>query len=182
MLPNWLQTILSRQPFWFPTNLSLALTLPNGRIEIGCATSTNEDTDWRQNRVLKMRFKSLIFMTLISLVASIPTMAKKNPPRPFQLRKGVFLNGAQVPAGLYELIWETQGSKARVTLQKDGKFVATAEGNCVKSGMKYAEDAAVLRENPDGTQALIEIRIAGSSNAIVLNSSNTIVHYSVFKH
>jgi hypothetical protein len=177
-----LQTILSRQPFWFPTNLSLASASPIGRIETDRAASTEENTDWRQNRVLKMRFKSLIFVTLILLGASIPTLAKKNPPRPFQLREEVILNGAQIPAGLYELIWETQGAKARVTLQKDGKFVATAEGNYVKSGMKFIQDAAVLRENPDGTQSLIEIRIAGSSNAIVLNSSDTIVHYTVLKH
>jgi len=181
-LPNWMQTILSRQPFWLPTNLSLALTMPIVRIKTDRAASMEEDTDWRRNRVLKMKFKSLIFLILILLGASIPTLAKKNPPRPFQLREEVILNGAQVPAGLYELIWETQGAKARVTLQKDGKFVATAEGNYVKSGMKFIQDAAVLRENPDGTQSLIEIRIAGSSNAIVLNSSDTIVHYSVLKH
>jgi hypothetical protein len=132
--------------------------------------------------VLKMKFKSLTLVTLILLGAGIPALAKKNPPRPFQLREAVILNGAQVPAGLYELIWETQGAKARVTLQKDGKFIATAEGNFVKSGMKFIQDAAVLRENPDGTEALVEIRIAGSSNAIVLNSSDATVHFSVLKH
>jgi hypothetical protein len=132
--------------------------------------------------VLKLRFKSLIFVTLILLAASIPALAKKNPPRLFQLREDVILNGAQVPAGLYVLIWETQGAKARVTLQKEGKFVATAEGNFVKSGMKFPQDAAVLSENPDGTKSLIEIRIAGSSNSIVLNSSDATVHYSVLKH
>jgi hypothetical protein len=177
-----LPTILSRQPFWYPTNLSLASTLPIERIETESAASTEEDSVWRQNRVFKMRFKSLIFVTLILLGASLPALAKKNPPRPFQLREDVFLNGAQVPAGLYELIWETQGSKARVTLQKDGKFVATAEGDFVKSGMKFVQDAAVLRENPDGTEALVEIRIAGSSNAIVLSRSDATVHYSVLKH
>jgi hypothetical protein len=181
-LPNWLQTILCRQPFWFPTNLSLALSLPIGRIEADRAASTEENTDWRQNRVLKMKFKLLIIPTLTLFGVSIPALAKKNPPRPFQLREAVILNGAQVPAGLYDLIWETQGAKARVTLQKDGKFIATAEGDFVKSGMKFVQDAAVLRENPDGTEALVEIRIAGSTKAIVLNSGDATIHYSVLKH
>jgi hypothetical protein len=129
-----------------------------------------------------MKFKSLAFALLILLGAGISAQAKKNPPRPFQLREAVILNGAQVPAGLYDLIWETQGAKARVTLQKDGKFVASAEGDFVKSGMKFVQDAAVLRENPDGTEALVEIRIAGSSNAIVLNRRDATIHYSVLKH
>jgi hypothetical protein len=129
-----------------------------------------------------MKITSATLLTLILVCASIPAQAKQNPPRPFQLREEVILNGAQVPAGLYELLWETQGAKARVTLQKDGKFVATAEGVFVKSGIKYIQDAAVLRENPDGSESLIEIRIAGSTKAIVLNSSDTIIHYSILKH
>ncbi|HEX3376704.1 MAG TPA: hypothetical protein VHS29_07575 [Candidatus Acidoferrales bacterium] len=129
-----------------------------------------------------MKFKLLIIPTLTLFGVSIPALAKKNPPRPFQLREAVILNGAQVPAGLYDLIWETQGAKARVTLQKDGKFIATAEGDFVKSGMKFVQDAAVLRENPDGTEALVEIRIAGSTKAIVLNSGDATIHYSVLKH
>jgi hypothetical protein len=129
-----------------------------------------------------MKITSTTLLTLVFVCASIPAQAKKNPPRPFQLREEVILNGAQVPAGLYELIWETQGSKARVTLQKDGKFIATAAGIFVNSGIKYIQDAAVLRENPDGSESLIEIRIAGLAKAIVLNSSDTIVHYSILKH
>jgi hypothetical protein len=132
--------------------------------------------------VLNMKFKPIILVTTMFLCAGLPALAKKNPPRPFQLREDVFLNGAQVPAGLYELVWETQGARARITLQKDGKFVATAEGGFVKSGMKFVQDAAVLRENPDGTESLIEIRIAGSTKAIVLNNGDTTIHYSLLKH
>jgi hypothetical protein len=130
---------------------------------------------------VKMKIRSAPLLTMMLVCTSISGQAKQNPPRPFQLREKVILNGAQVPAGLYELIWETQGSKARVTLQQDGKFVATAAGIFVNSGIKYDQDAAVLRENPDGSESLIEIRIAGLAKAIVLNSSDTVVHYPVLK-
>jgi hypothetical protein len=112
----------------------------------------------------------------------MPALAKKNPPRPFQLRQEVVLNGAQVPAGTYELSWETQGSKVQVTLRKEGKFVAIADGALVKSGRKYNEDEALLRVNSDGSKSLIEIRIAGADKAIVLNSAGTIVRYTAMKH
>jgi CO/xanthine dehydrogenase Mo-binding subunit len=128
-----------------------------------------------------MRLTVVTLAAIILLAASVPALAKKYPPRPFQLRQDVILNGAQVPAGVYSLIWETQGTKARVTLQKDGKFVASAEGTFIKSGVKYSQDAAMLLDNPDGSKSLIEIRIADTAKAIVLKPSNEIVHYSAAK-
>jgi hypothetical protein len=131
---------------------------------------------------VQMKFGAATLTTLILLAASMPALAKKNPPRPFQLRQEVVLNGAQVPAGTYELSWETQGSKVQVTLRKEGKFVAIADGALVKSGRKYNEDEALLRVNSDGSKSLIEIRIAGADKAIVLNSAGTIVRYTAMKH
>ena len=129
-----------------------------------------------------MKFAAATLISLILLAVSSSALAKKNPPRPFQLRQEVILNGAQVPAGIYDLTWETQGSKVQVTLRKEGKFVATADGALVKSGRKYNEDEALLRVNSDGSKSLIEIRIAGADKAIVLNSAGAVVHYSVMKH
>jgi hypothetical protein len=124
---------------------------------------------------------SAAVLTMILLAASFPVAARKNPPRPFQLRDVVILNGAQVPAGTYELTWETHGSIASVSLWKNGQFVATAQGAFVKNGVKYTEDAALLRVNSDGTKSLIEIRIAGASRAIVFNQTDAEVHYSAMK-
>jgi hypothetical protein len=125
--------------------------------------------------------KALLLPTLILLLASTPIWAKKNSPRPFMLRDVVILNGAQVPAGTYELTWETHGSTARVTLWKDGQFVATAQGGWVKNGVKFTEDAALLRVNSDGTKSLIEIRIAGAARAIVFDHTEVTVHYSAMQ-
>jgi hypothetical protein len=122
--------------------------------------------------------KALLLPALVLLLASTRVWGKKNPPRPFLLRDVVILNGAQVPAGTYELTWETHGSTARATLRKDGQFVATAPGAWVKNGVKYTEDEALLRVNSDGTKSLIEIRIAGAPRAIVFNDTDVTVHYS----
>lgn len=126
--------------------------------------------------------KVVLLPFLILLLAGNPAWAKKNPPRPFQLPAVVTLNGAQVPAGIYELTWETHGSAARVTLWRDGQFVATAPGAWVKSGVTYSADQALLRVNPDGSKALIEIRIAGATRAIVLGDTNVTVRYSAAGH
>jgi len=119
---------------------------------------------------------------LIGILASSPLWARKNPPRPFSLPVVAILNGAQVPAGMYELTCETQGSAVRVTLLKDGQFVATAPGVWVKTGIKYSEDQALLRVNPEGSKSLIEIRFAGASRAIVFDQTDVTVHYSSLQH
>lgn len=128
-----------------------------------------------------MKIKAAVLTTMILLGVGFPVLAKKNPPRPFRLRDAVTLNGAQVPAGIYELTWETHGSTARVTLSKDGQFVATAPAAWAKNGVKYSEDQALLRVNSDGTRSLIEIRIAGEARAIVFADTDTTVHYSAMK-
>jgi hypothetical protein len=125
--------------------------------------------------------KALLPPALILLIAISPLCAKKISPRPFQLRDAVFLNGAEIPAGIYELTWESHGSNARVTLSKDGHFVATAPAVWAKNGIKYAEDEALLRVNSDGSKSLIEIRIAGTPRAIVFANTDATVHYTAMK-
>lgn len=122
--------------------------------------------------------RALLLPVLFLLLVNTPAWAKKNPPRPFRLRDAVILNGAQVPPGTYELTWETHSSAARVTLWKDGQFVATAPGAWVKNGVKYSEDEALLRVNSDGTKSLIEIRIAGAARAIVFDQPEVAIGYS----
>jgi|SRR5579862_124122 hypothetical protein len=126
--------------------------------------------------------KPALLPVLIVFLASTSVLAKKDPPRPFRLPVVVTLNGAQVPPGTYELTLETQGSGVRVTLLKDGEFVATAPGVWVKSGIKYSEDEALLRVNPEGSKSLIEIRFAGVAKSIVFDDTSNMVHYSALRH
>jgi hypothetical protein len=122
--------------------------------------------------------KTALLSVLIVFLASRPVWAKKNPPRPFVLPVVVSLNGAQVPMGKYELTCETHGSAARVTLLKDGQFVATAPGIWVKTGIKYSVDEMLVRINSDGSRSLTEIRIAGTARAIVLDQTDGTIHYT----
>jgi hypothetical protein len=126
--------------------------------------------------------KAALLPILFVFLASTPVLAKKDPPRPFRLPAVVTLNGAQVPVGIYELTLETQGSAVRVTLLKDGEFVATAPGVWVKTGIKYSEDEALLRVNPEGSRSLLEIRFAGVAKAIAFDDTNATVHYSALRH
>jgi len=126
--------------------------------------------------------KAGLLSILILFLTSSPALAKKNPPRQVGLPVAVILNGAQVPAGTYELTCETHGSAVRVTLLKDGQFVATAPGAWVKTGIKYSENELLFLVNPEGSKSLIEIRFAGAARAIVFDQTNATVHYSALQH
>ena len=124
-----------------------------------------------------MKFRTAVLAAMILLV-SISVGAKVIPSRPFHLDRDVTMNGAAVPQGMYTLALESQGDSVRATLLRDGHFVATAQGTWVKHGVKYTEDAALLRVNPDGTRSLIEIRLAGSAKSIVIERESPILQVS----
>jgi hypothetical protein len=125
-----------------------------------------------------MKIKAAVFATLILLAVSSPILARKSSARALFLDSPLKLNGAEIPEGMYQLALESSNSHVRVTLRKDGQFVATAAGVWVKGGVKYAENTLLLRVNSDGSRSLIEIRLAGSAKTIVLNDSDTIIRFS----
>ena len=114
---------------------------------------------------------------LLSLAAISPATAKKNPARPLFLETPVTMNGAEIPEGMYDLTLESSNASVRVTLWRNGQFVATARGVWVKGGVKYTQSAFLLRVNSDGSRSLIEIRLAGSSRTIVLNDTDTMLRF-----
>jgi hypothetical protein len=85
------------------------------------------------------------------------------------------MNGAEIPAGLYYLSWDSHNSMVYVTLSKDGRFFATAQGTWVKNAVQYSNDAALLRVNSDGSRSLIEIRLAGVKKSIVIENATPIL-------
>lgn len=116
----------------------------------------------------------IVFFILV-LMAGISASAKVIPPRPFFFDRDITVNGAVVPEGMYSLYLESHGSTVRATLRKDGRFVATVQGTWVGHGVKYPENAVLLRVNADGTRALSEIRLAGSAKSIVISSESPIL-------
>jgi hypothetical protein len=120
-----------------------------------------------------MKFQT-VALTALMVSASIPASAKLIPPRPLFLDRDITVDGAQVPHGIYTLALESHGASVRATLLKEGQFVATAHGTWVRHGIKYSEDAVLLKVNPDGTRSLTEIRLAGSAKTIVIDGPSAI--------
>jgi hypothetical protein len=122
-----------------------------------------------------MKARSVVLAVLV-LFTGISANAKLIPLRPFFFDRGITLNGAEIAPGMYSLSLETQGSSVVASFSKDGKFVANAHGTWVKHGVKYTENAVLLRVNSDGTRSLIEIRLAGVAKSIMLDDVTTTIH------
>ncbi len=117
-----------------------------------------------------MRIKFRVVVVLWLLAGVLPASAKKSPLRPFYMPNSVTMDGAEIPQGMYQITVETQQSGVTVELWRDGRFIATARGTWVKSGMRFKENTILLLVNPDGSRSLIELRLAGAAKSIVLKT------------
>jgi len=121
-----------------------------------------------------MKKKTALLIAAI-LATAISSWAKVATTRQIYLSQAISLDGAQVPSGIYKLSLESQGPSVRATFWQGDRFIATARGIWVKQGVKYTEDAVLLRVNADGTRSLSEIRLAGTSKSIVLDRGSTLL-------
>jgi len=125
-----------------------------------------------------MKFRIAVLTVLIFLAASSPVSAKRNALRPFFLETSVIMNGAEIPHGMYELSVEPSGSGVVVTLFREGQFFASARGVWVKSGVKFKENAVLLRVHSNGTRSVIELRLAGATKSIALTDPEPVIRVS----
>jgi hypothetical protein len=91
--------------------------------------------------------------------------------RTFMLPTAVTLNGTHLPVGLYFINWDSYVPDVFVKFEKDSSVISRAEGEWVRRGVKYEDDAIVYRKNGDGSRTLLEIRFAGMNQALVFGKS-----------
>jgi hypothetical protein len=108
-----------------------------------------------------------ILVLAVGLLAG--ASARANNARDLRLSHDMVLKGTPLEAGEYSLRWEGHSTMATVTLSKKKAVVATVDGQLVDRGKKYERNAVVFDTNGDGTRLIREIRLAGTSQAIVFN-------------
>jgi hypothetical protein len=150
----------------------------NRNNERGCPMAISIGRRSKLEQGEEMNIKAATITILLLLAAISPATAKKNQARLLFLETPVTMNGAEIPRGIYELTLQSDNSSVRVTLWKNGQFVATAPGVWAKSGVKYTENALLLRVNSDGSRTLTEIRLADNTRTIVLKDSGTVLRSS----
>ena len=107
---------------------------------------------------------SVLVLALV-LTASAPAFA--NNTRHVTLHQDMVLLGTTLQAGEYTISWASHSATATVTVSRKKDVLATAEGKLVERGKKYDRNAILFDTSADGTNAIREIRLGGSSQAIV---------------
>lgn len=81
------------------------------------------------------------------------------------------LNGSQLPAGEYKVVYDTSGSTAQVKFMKGKKEVASATGQVKQLDKKPEYNQVKLQGGDSGSPSISELDFHGSQTGITFDSS-----------
>jgi cell division septation protein DedD len=101
------------------------------------------------------------------LSRGFPARAVERGSHGLVLRPGLSLNRTAMPAGNYNIVWESYVTHAKVKFMQHDTVVTAAEAKWVKSDVTYDNNAVVYKINDDGSRSLLQILFAGMDRALV---------------
>ncbi len=111
--------------------------------------------------------KSLV-MGLVLLLAGSAFAASKAS---LTLSHDTTVNGTKLKAGDYKLQWDGSGPDVEVSIVQGKNVVAKVPAKLVDLSSNAANDAAVIKNNNDGTSTLAGVRFAGKKYALDLGEA-----------
>ena len=111
--------------------------------------------------------KSLVLCLALMLASSAFAVSKAN----LTLNNPTSINGTKLSAGDYKLEWDGNGPNVEVSIVKNKKVVAKVTAKIVDLDKAPGNDAALLKQNGDGTTTLAGARFQGKKFALELGDS-----------
>ena len=108
-------------------------------------------------------------LLVLGLTVSISAFAKSKSEN-ITLFQDVTVNGTNVPAGDYVVKYDVDGSNAQVRFTKNGKEIASANGQVKTLTQKPVRNQVVLSTDGD-TRTISEIDFGGKDTAITFESA-----------
>jgi len=81
------------------------------------------------------------------------------------------VNGTKLKAGDYKLQWDGSGPDVEVSIVQGKNVVAKVPAKVVDLNSNAANDAAVIKNNSDGSSTLAGVRFAGKKYALELGEA-----------
>ncbi len=112
-------------------------------------------------------FAMLLFVGVAFAAMKVSALAKDS--RTLNVPYAASLNGTPIAPGSYKLSWEAHSPDVTVTFAtgKGNNVIATAQGKIVDRGVRYQNNSVVYETKSDGSRAILEIRLAGMTQALV---------------
>jgi hypothetical protein len=112
--------------------------------------------------------KSLVVGLALTLASSAFAASKAN----LTLNNPTSINGTSLKAGEYKLQWDGSGPNVEVSIMQGKKVVAKVPAKVVDLNQSSVNDAALLKQNSDGTTTLAGARFQGKKFALELGEAS----------
>ena len=83
-----------------------------------------------------------------------------------EITKEVVVGGKTLAAGKYTVTWEGQGQNVDLSVAKGKQLIVKTPAHLLDLPRISANNAVVVKDNPDGTRALSQIQISGKKYAL----------------
>ncbi len=122
--------------------------------------------DWvgREKGFVMTTSKSF-FLGLALLLATSAFAANKGS---LSVQEPVTINGTQLKAGDYKVQWDGNGPSVELSITQGKKVIAKVPAHLVNLETPSPSDAAVVKNNGDGTKSLSEVRLSGKKFSLAL--------------
>jgi hypothetical protein len=112
-----------------------------------------------------MKASKSLFLGLALLLATSAFAANKGS---LTVQEPVMLNGTKLAAGDYKVEWDGKGPNVELSITQGKKVIAKVAAHMVDLDSPAQGDAAVVKNNGDGTRSLTEVRLSGKKFAFAL--------------
>jgi hypothetical protein len=112
--------------------------------------------------------KSLVVGLALTLASSAFAASKAN----LTLNNPTSINGTKLKAGDYKLEWDGSGPNVEVSIMQGKKVITKVAAKVVDLNQSSTNDAALLKQNSDGTTTLAGARFQGKKFALELGDAS----------
>jgi len=112
--------------------------------------------------------KSLVLGLALTLASSAFAASKAN----LTLNNPTSINGTKLNAGDYKLEWDGSGPNVEVSILHNKKLVTKVPAKVVELEKAPSNDAALLKQNGDGSTTLSGARFQGKKFALELGEAS----------
>lgn len=84
------------------------------------------------------------------------------------VQEPVTINGTQLKPGDYKVQWDGNGPSVELSITQGKKVIAKVPAHMVNLETPSSNDAAVVKNNGDGTKSLSEVRLSGKKFSLAL--------------
>ena len=112
-----------------------------------------------------MKTSKSLFLGLALLLATTAFAANKGS---LSVQEPVTVNGTRLAPGDYKVQWDGAGPSVELSITQGKKVIAKVPAHMVNLDTPSQGDAAVIKNNGDGTRSLSEVRLSGKKFSLAV--------------